>query len=57
MKLIKDSEGQASFSIDTDFVSISRQYPISPGQRNKDLSVEGAKAEDMVVELYKEYRI
>lgn len=58
MKLIKDSEGQASFSIDTDFVSISQAIShISGTAEIRDLSVEGAKAEDMVVELYKEYRI
>lgn len=58
MELIKDIEGQASFSIDTDLISISQAIShISGTSEINDLSVEGAKAEDMVVELYKEYRL
>lgn len=58
IQLIKDYEGQATFSIDMDLVSVSEAIShISATAEISDLSVEGAKAEDMVVEMYKEYRI
>lgn len=58
MKLLKNMEGHAEISIDTDILSVSDAIAhISRSMDISDISVEGETAEEIVVSLYKEFSI
>lgn len=58
MNLAKSMEGHAEIVVDTERISVSEALSRLSGQVEiKDLSVTGATAEEMVVSLYREFRI
>lgn len=51
-------QGRAVVALDTNVISVSNAIAeLSKSLDVTDISVEGATAEEMVVSLYKEYRI
>lgn len=58
MTVVKDLGGHAEVVIDTQFLSVSKAITyISDVTEIKDMSVVGETAEEMVVSLYKEFKI
>ena len=58
MDIIKDIGGHAEIVIDTAFMSVSQAISnISSQVDVKDISVTGETVDELVVSLYKEFRI
>ena len=55
---LRDADGHAELLLDTDLLSVSEAVArISAQTEVKDLSVSGESIEELVVSLYREYRI
>ena len=58
LTLLRDADGHAELLLDTDLLSVSEAVArISAQTEVKDLSVSGESVEELVVSLYREYRI
>jgi ABC-2 type transport system ATP-binding protein len=58
MSIMKDMDGHAEIAVDTGVISVSAVIAhISAQVEVNDISVTGASAEEMVVSLYREFKI